>query len=101
MSKRIATDGVTEAVVDPLKVIGRVVTHENAPVFGDRLQPLLELREDNHRVKGSSSHLRMRRVIRIRPRFKQHPMKGLAGRKLHRTKLRQFPKPRTRPRRLT
>src|SRR5919112_4683458 len=67
VAKRIAANGMMKAVIDPLKVVCRVITNENAATVRHRVQPLLEVRENLHRVKGVACHLGVRGVVRVRP----------------------------------
>ena len=51
MAERIAADGMMKAVIDPLKVVCRVITDENAAPIRHREQPLLEVGEHLHRAE--------------------------------------------------
>src|SRR5215213_6297923 len=67
MAEWIATDGVMKAVIDPLEVVGRVITDEDTAPIRYREQPLFEVGEHLHRVKGLTGHFGMRGAVRVRP----------------------------------
>ena len=48
-------EGVVEAVVDPLEVVGRVVADEDGPTLRDGPNPVLECGEDLDRIESLAS----------------------------------------------
>jgi len=57
MPEGAAAQGVMEAVVDPLEVVGRVIANEDGPVSGHGLNPRLERAEYLHRIEGRAGQL--------------------------------------------
>lgn len=56
MAERIAADGMMKAVIDPLEVVCRVITDENAAPLGHREQPLLEVGEHLYWIESLPSY---------------------------------------------
>ena len=93
--KGLPADGVVKAVIDPLKIVRRVIADEDAAPIRHREQPLLEVGEDLHRVKCPASNLGMRGVVRSRARLEEHPVERLAAGEVNGAEFRELPFART------